>query len=344
VKTRGYVTLEKSITTKDLGGVEGRWTCGCWLLKERDGKGRLPNGRLEQLSKTLGKSRAELQNRMKFAERYPTKAKVKAAFVKYESWSRICQEGLYASTSEAEGLAERGALDLADLAGLSDAEREMVVAEVQRFYDTHCHDEAHDKDPGGSGRIGVPPEPRTAITINPAGIRRLAHRAIVKWRKLKGWKPRDPDPDQNMSALERENVEGLNQLKMMAARQRLTAAQFRSWLWAGPFACLRKYALGPRVEVEAATELAQEAATDTDVPVQQPSAPITPLDTYRALAQRFMGETRTLLTEPHGLLEERVVLDADEAKELLELVHGVRQALDDLEEHAGNFSLTSMAS
>ncbi|HEY6193443.1 MAG TPA: hypothetical protein VI504_00225 [Candidatus Eisenbacteria bacterium] len=339
-----YRELEDRIKKNDLDGLLARWEFGKKLLEERGEAGRLPNGRLEELHNALCISRSEISHRMRFAKRYPSEADAKAALEEHESWFGICQIGLYAP--DAEDLAERGALDLADLAGLSEAERKMVVGEAWRFYDIYCHDEAHDKDPilGIDGE--QPAVARTLVTINPGGIRWLTHRAIGQWRKLQVWKPSDPDqkyPDQKLSDLERKNVEELNRVEVVFARQRLTAEQFRRWLRPSPYSWTPKPPK-PRVEVEAATELAQEAATDNDVPVRQPVAPITPLDSYKALAQRFIRQTRTLLTEPHGLLEERVMLDAEQSAGLRALVRSVRQALDEFEENVANVSLTSVAS
>lgn len=89
-----YKQLERRITKGDLDALLARWKFGRKLLKERGDAGRLPNGRLEQLANALASSRAELKNRIQFAEQYATEGDVKAAFKGFGSWSAICERGM----------------------------------------------------------------------------------------------------------------------------------------------------------------------------------------------------------------------------------------------------------
>ncbi len=89
-----YKQLEARIRRGDLDALLARWEFGRKLLKERGDAKRLPNGRLEELAKNVSQSRAELKNRMQFAQQYSSKVKVEAAFKKYGSWSEICVRGM----------------------------------------------------------------------------------------------------------------------------------------------------------------------------------------------------------------------------------------------------------
>ena len=89
-----YRQLETRIKKGDLAALTARWLFGCKLLAERGDAKRLPDGRLEELANALATSRAELKNRIQFAEEYPTKADVSAAFDEYGSWSEICARGM----------------------------------------------------------------------------------------------------------------------------------------------------------------------------------------------------------------------------------------------------------
>jgi len=62
---------------------------------------------------------------------------------------------------------------------------------------------------------------------------------------------------------------------------------------------------------------------------------VSPFEAYAERTQRFIAETHALLTEPHGLLNERVTLSDWQRQRLVKLITDVRQALDELEEQAG---------
>jgi len=60
-------------------------------LSARDGKGRLPNGYLADLTARTGKSRRELGYRVQFAETYPTETELANALASYPSWREVAQ-------------------------------------------------------------------------------------------------------------------------------------------------------------------------------------------------------------------------------------------------------------
>ena len=65
-----------------------RWEFGRIMLAERKGK-KLPDGYLEKLVETIGKSRSELKYRMQFAERYPTEDELANAIGQFPSWAQV---------------------------------------------------------------------------------------------------------------------------------------------------------------------------------------------------------------------------------------------------------------
>lgn len=91
-----FLRIEQRIVKHETTGIRERWDYGRKLLAERDRNGgkQLPNGLLDQLVEASGKSRAELQYRAKFAERYTTEDEVSNAFDTYGSWHAIVSEGL----------------------------------------------------------------------------------------------------------------------------------------------------------------------------------------------------------------------------------------------------------
>ena len=115
-----YRPLEARIKKSDLEALLARWEFGRKLLEERDGSERLPNGRLAQLANALASSRAELKNRMQFAQQYPSKARVSVAFKKYGSWSSICAEGMGDRGSSVQAASADGESFDAYVANLAD--------------------------------------------------------------------------------------------------------------------------------------------------------------------------------------------------------------------------------
>lgn len=91
-----YVEHEREIGQGEEQAMRGRWAFGCSLLLERAANGgkQLPHGRLDEICDAVGRSRAEIGFRMKFAERYDTEEKVSNALGTYGTWHEIILAGL----------------------------------------------------------------------------------------------------------------------------------------------------------------------------------------------------------------------------------------------------------
>lgn len=89
-----YVKIETRVRKGDLDALLARWECGRRLLAERGTRQRLPKGRLSGLANALALSKAELKNRIQFAEEHPTRTDVQRSFEAFGSWSEICGRGL----------------------------------------------------------------------------------------------------------------------------------------------------------------------------------------------------------------------------------------------------------
>ena len=85
-----YVEIDLRVDGAERDGIEARWEFGRLLLHERRGK-KLPKGRLDAIAHATGKSRQELQYRMQFASRYPTKTSLSNALDNDHSWRDIVQ-------------------------------------------------------------------------------------------------------------------------------------------------------------------------------------------------------------------------------------------------------------
>lgn len=88
-----YVELDAEIDRAEGDGIAARWQFGRALLRERVGR-KLPAGRLDELVEVLGKSRTELQYRIRFAERYPTEIALRNAVAQCGSWHALVNEAL----------------------------------------------------------------------------------------------------------------------------------------------------------------------------------------------------------------------------------------------------------
>jgi hypothetical protein len=97
-----YKQFEARIRGNRLDSLLARWECGQQLNTERADAGRLPNGRLEQLSNTLGVSRSELNNRMRFAASHLSKEDVETTLTVHKSWYAICRDCLKARLTDDE--------------------------------------------------------------------------------------------------------------------------------------------------------------------------------------------------------------------------------------------------
>ena len=103
-----YRELERSIDACEGDAIRCRWRFGQMMLAERQGKGRLPNGRMEALIRLTGKSKAELSFRAQFAEVYPTETELSTVVDSFKSWTAIRdslspdKEKAYAGKSEGD--------------------------------------------------------------------------------------------------------------------------------------------------------------------------------------------------------------------------------------------------
>jgi hypothetical protein len=87
------IELDARVDRAEDDGIRARWEFGRELLRERVGR-KLPAGRLDQLAARTGKSRTELQYRVRFAERYPDENALRNAIAQYRSWFRVVNEAL----------------------------------------------------------------------------------------------------------------------------------------------------------------------------------------------------------------------------------------------------------
>jgi phage N-6-adenine-methyltransferase len=85
--------LDLRVDRAEDDGIRARWEFGRELLRERIGR-KLPAGRLDELAARTGKSREELQARVRFAERFPDEDALRNAITQYRSWFRIVNEAL----------------------------------------------------------------------------------------------------------------------------------------------------------------------------------------------------------------------------------------------------------
>lgn len=116
---QAYEQIENRVRKGDLDALIARWECGRRLLAERGNRQRLPKGRLTELATALGRSKADLHNRMQFAEEHPTEEDVRLTFTRWGSWSEICARGLGARGADAAESADSRVL-LPELAALAD--------------------------------------------------------------------------------------------------------------------------------------------------------------------------------------------------------------------------------
>jgi hypothetical protein len=84
---------ERRIREHDGESLLARWEFGQTLLRERQGK-QLPNGLLALIGQQLQLSRWEIQQRIRFAEKYRDKAQVFDAIKHFPSWYVMTHQGL----------------------------------------------------------------------------------------------------------------------------------------------------------------------------------------------------------------------------------------------------------
>lgn len=84
------ILIDKRIAEHDQQSLVERWRFGKMLVAMRQGRKRLPNGALAEIARQTGRSRSELNYRMKFAEAYPTEAELSNALDSLSSWHEFC--------------------------------------------------------------------------------------------------------------------------------------------------------------------------------------------------------------------------------------------------------------
>lgn len=86
-----YRDLDGQVDAAEGDGIMARWRFGRELLAERiaNGGNQLPHGRLEEVSKAIGKKEREIRYRVQFAALYDTEEKVGTAVLTFSSWNEI---------------------------------------------------------------------------------------------------------------------------------------------------------------------------------------------------------------------------------------------------------------
>jgi len=90
-------SLEHKIVSTEGEAMTARWTFGCELVRRRiDYKGRLvvPRDLMALVLDKCGLTRSEVNYRVQFATRYPTKALMSNAVGHYPSWHQMTSKGL----------------------------------------------------------------------------------------------------------------------------------------------------------------------------------------------------------------------------------------------------------
>lgn len=87
------VDLDRRVDAAEGEGIMARWEFGRELLARRVGK-KLPDGLLDELVEVTGKSRAELQRRVQFAEKFSTEEALSHVCDNHGSWHDIVAQAL----------------------------------------------------------------------------------------------------------------------------------------------------------------------------------------------------------------------------------------------------------
>lgn len=90
-KIEKYVELDRQANTLDEKALRVRRKFGKLMLVERNGKAKLPKGRIAELCKATGKKEREIRYRMQFAEAYDTEEKFGNAVAEFGSWHAITE-------------------------------------------------------------------------------------------------------------------------------------------------------------------------------------------------------------------------------------------------------------
>lgn len=85
--------LDQAVDVAEGEGLRARWEFGRDLLGHRAGK-KLPTGLLDEVVDRTGKSRSELQCRIRFAERFPDEVSLCNAVAQFGSWHAVVNDAL----------------------------------------------------------------------------------------------------------------------------------------------------------------------------------------------------------------------------------------------------------
>jgi len=139
-------SLEFQIQDTDKAGMLKRWEFGHVLLKRRvpnpvqKKQQIIPRELMALTTKECGISRAEINHRIQFAERYPTKKEATDAVSSHPSWHRMTHEGLIAKKRPAKPRAAKTVHSMAWLLGRLKQE----VAKAQTQHATLTRDQIKD--------------------------------------------------------------------------------------------------------------------------------------------------------------------------------------------------------
>lgn len=136
--------IEAEITSAEGNGLQARWDFGRAMLALRRGA-KLSPGDLDKACAAVGASRAEIQRRIQFAAKFPTKVALSHAVRQWPTWHAMVSEGLPTKrekptpkTSPAR-LALRRAADLVGEIHAADLEEadlraiDTIIAELTRI-------------------------------------------------------------------------------------------------------------------------------------------------------------------------------------------------------------------
>lgn len=99
------VQLDRSVDAAEGEGLRARWEFGRELLARRGSGKQLPRGVLDEVAQVIGKSRAELGARMKFAETFSSEGELSNAVRDFGSWHAIVNDALAAKPADADAAA-----------------------------------------------------------------------------------------------------------------------------------------------------------------------------------------------------------------------------------------------
>lgn len=125
--------LAGRIVKVDQSAIEHRWWFGRALAAERSSAGRLPNGRVTEVVKTVAKrtgvtlDRREIRRRVQLASAYPTVEHLREAVRQYRTWSGLIAHN-FPTVDVPLRLVDAGGPNAVPLPGLSLAGHDPLAA------------------------------------------------------------------------------------------------------------------------------------------------------------------------------------------------------------------------